>query len=235
MSACSASWDMTSKIERAWLLSRKPAGDSSFRAVFFTENSGIVHCYCKGWRKNRKQAILQPFTPVYLGYVERQGWYYGRSLELSGPVLNLNSNALFSAHYLNEIIYYSLKPSQLEPLLFQHFEQSLNALQHVETNQQIEQILRRFERHLLRVSGYDYAFDKDINNQPVIAEQHYQFIAGDGFSVGQEGLPGELLLAISEENDDHLQAMKALKKIMRIAIDHMLDGREIKSRKLRIC
>lgn len=232
MSACSASWAMITKVEPAWLLSRKPAGDSSFRAVFFTESSGLIHCHCKGWRKNRKQAILQPFAPLYLSYVERQGWCYGRDLELSGAVLNLTNTALFSAHYLNEIVYYSLKQSQAEPVLFQHFEQSLKALEHVENNQQIERILRCFERHLLRVCGYDYAFHQDLENQPIQAGRHYQFIPGDGFSASQEGLSGELLLAIAEENDEHLPAMKALKKIMRLAIDHMLDGREIKSRKL---
>jgi len=225
---------MTKSIQ-AWLIHKQWSGDTSVRPCFFTAELGLVNCLYKGGRTPKKQAMLQPFTPLWIHLDERHNQYYVQSVENETSALALSGTNLFSALYLNELIYYLLKPLASEHELFQAYVFTLHHLALVENKVAIEPLLRRFEWSLLQASGHSFSLAHDAaTGQLIKAENHYQFIAGKGMVLASKGIPGAHLLALAADDLTQSDYRKSAKFIMRQAIDYVLGGREIKTRSLFI-
>jgi DNA repair protein RecO (recombination protein O) len=226
---------MTSKSLHAWLIHKQWSGDTSARAYFFTAELGLVHCLYKGGRTPKKQALLQPFIPLWVHFAERYEHYYAQSLENHAATLPLKGTSLFSALYLNELIYYALKPLAPETELFQAYEFALHHLTQAEHQMTIEVLLRRFEWSLLRACGHSFSLMHEAHTgQLVNPNSYYQFVAGLGMVLAQKGIPGEHILALAADDLTQIDYLKSAKIIMRQAINHLLGGREIKARSLYV-
>ncbi len=226
---------MTTKTIKAWLLHKQWSGDTSARVSFFTREYGLIHCLCKGGRTPKKQALLQAFTPLWLSFEERYDRFYSKSIESLSPSLSLEGHSLFASLYLNEILYYVLKPNSPEPIVFDAYLFTLKSLAATTDRLVLESLLRRFEWTLLTACGYAFSLTHEARSQiPIVADQSYQFIAGEGFVFHNKGILGAHLLALAEDNLEETLYLKLAKMIFRQAIDHLLGGREIKSRTLYV-
>lgn len=226
---------MTTKTLEAWVLHKQWSGDTSARVSFYTRESGLIHCLCKGGRTPKKQALLQAFTPLWLSVDERYDRFYAKTIESISPSLQLEGHSLFSALYVNEILYYALSPHYPDALLFDAYLSTLNGLALAKDQRTLESLLRRFEWTLLKACGYSFSLTQEAGTDHLIAEHLcYQFIAGEGFVVHSEGIPGPHILALAQDNLDEADYLKSAKIIMRKAIDHLLGGREIKARALYV-
>jgi DNA repair protein RecO (recombination protein O) len=224
---------MTTKAHEAWVLHKTPSGDSSLRLTFFSREQGLINCLCKGGRTPKKQALLQPFQPLWLDIDIRKDWYFSRHIEALPGALQLKGNSLFAGLYINELLYYVLKPMDPQPELFTAYLQIMQGLSAINERLAIEILLRRFEWTLLDVCGYSMSFTKTANPQTAISpENYYQFIAGEGFIRADVGIAGADILALGEGRLETLALLKSAKFIMRLAIDHLLGGRVLKSRSL---
>ncbi|KTD48281.1 DNA repair protein RecO [Legionella quateirensis] len=224
---------MTTKSLQAWVIHKQWSGDTSARVNFFSRESGLVNCLCKGGRTPKKQSLLQPFTPLWISVDERHDRYYARSMESISPMLHLEGNSLFSGLYINELLYHALRPIYPDAELFDAYLMTLNGLASTDNRLLIESILRRFEWALLNSCGHSFSWiDEARTGDLVRADQCYQFIAGEGFVASDKGIPGEHILALAEDKLDEASYLKSAKLIMRQAIDHLLGGREIKARAL---
>lgn len=225
---------MTTKSLQAWVLHKQWSGDTSARVTFLTQESGLIHCLCKGGRTPKKQSLLQAFTPLWISIDERYERYYARSIESMSPILPLEGNSLFSGLYINELLYYTLSPSYPDPELYQAYLLTLNGLSITRERFAIEALLRRFEWTLLKSCGYSFSLNQEARTGDwIVAELYYQFVAGEGFILANSrGIPGEYILALAEDNLNEAAYLKSAKIIMRQAIDHLLGGREIKARAL---
>lgn len=224
---------MTTRSLQAWVIHKQWSGDTSARVSFFTRELGLVNCLCKGGRTPKKQSLLQAFTPLWIHIDERHDRYYTKTIESISPMLQLEGHALFSSLYLNELIYYALKPIDPDEPLFNAYLLTLNHLAGAADRLIIESLLRRFEWALLNACGHFFSFTEETRTQDVIdANSHYQFIAGEGFVRAGKGIPGEHLLALAADQLHEAHYLKSAKIIMRQAIDHLLGGREIKARSL---
>ncbi|ARB90913.1 DNA repair protein RecO [Legionella longbeachae] len=223
---------MTRTVE-AWVLHKQWSGDTSARVSFLTREFGIVQCLYKGGRTPKKQALLQAFTPLWVSIAERYDRYYIQSIESISSTLPLIGNALFAGLYINEILYYALAPNSSDSMLFEAYLFTLNKLVSTKDRLVLEALLRRFEWTLLRTCGYSFSLTQEARTENLIlAELHYQFIAGEGFVSDSGGIPGEHILALAQDNLSDTAYLKSAKIIMRQAIDHLVGGREIKSRSL---
>lgn len=224
---------MTAKSLEAWVIHKQWSGDTSARVTFFTRESGLLNCLCKGGRTPKKQSLLQPFTSLWLSVDERHGYYYTRTIESTAPMLHLEGNSLFSGLYLNELLYHALRPMDADSDLFDAYLLTLNSLTLTQERLKIEAFLRRFEWALLNACGHSFSLTEDARNgEDVIANAYYQFVAGEGVVLSNKGIPGEHLLALAEDNLDEPLYLKSAKIIMRQAIDHLIGGKEIKARSL---
>lgn len=220
---------MTTKALAAWVLHKRWSGDTSANVFFFTRELGLVDCLCRGGRTPKKQSLLQAFTPLWLAVDNRYDRYYARTIESTAPSLTLHGHCLFSGLYINELLYYTLRPTGPEPELFDAYCQTINGLSCEKAL--IEPMLRRFEWVLLKACGASFSFTQEAKSgQAICSDLVYRFIAGEGFITAPTGIPGEHLLALSEDNLSTPEHLKSAKFIMRQAISHLLDGREIKAR-----
>lgn len=215
----------------AWYLHKQPSGDTSALLSLFTREKGIVSCLYKGGRTPKKQGILQAFMPLCLFLDNKKDWYYVRQLECAAAPLPLRGNALFAGMYVNELLYYALKPLDPHPQLYEKYHYTLKGLSLVKERLAIESLLRQFEWVLLDECGYQLSFFLDEGELPD-STSHYRFIAGQGFIAATEGIGGDDVLAIIQGQFDDVRVLKAAKWVMRQAIAHLLGGRELSSRHL---
>ncbi|RAP36412.1 DNA repair protein RecO [Legionella quinlivanii] len=218
---------------KAWLLHRRPSGDSSLQVRFFTREMGVIDCLYRGGRKPGKHALVQPFSALWLSVNLRRDFFYINTVESTETILDLQGNALFTALYLNELIYYTIRPQDPCSWLFDSYELTLNALQITNDKLAIEIVLRQFEKCLLSTCGYSLNLSEEASTGDAItADHYYQFIPGTGFLLSRQGFQGSDILAFANQDFSRLSVLKMAKAIMRQAIDHLLAGRELKSRAL---
>ena len=224
---------MITNAVHAWVIHKSWSGDTSARVVFFTREHGLVSCFYKGGRTPKKQALLQAFSPLWLTIDVRGDAYFVRSLEVVTASVHLPGENLFAGLYLNELLYYALKPHDPHVTLHTAYTLALEALAIASNRFAIEMVLRRFEWELLLSCGYQMSLTHDARSaNPINESCFYRFIVGEGFVLTEDGISGAHLLAISQDKLDDIAVLMVAKRIMRRAIDHALDGKEIKSRAL---
>lgn len=223
---------MTTESVEAWLIHKKWVGESSAIIYFYTRQYGILTCRYRGCRSSKKQASLLAFTPLHLTFNVKNSWYYVQSLELLQAPLDLNGSNLFSALYVNELLFYSNRDLEANPALYNLYTKTLKALPAAVEISDIEQILRRFEWDLLKESGYEIPVDFDMTGQQLISSERYVLQPGDGLKPSFSGAEGYHLNLLAQGASLDAKGLKAVKPLMRVAINHLLDGKPIKARAL---
>lgn len=217
----------------AWLLHQRPAKNSTTQVFFLTREHGLVRAYCQGGRSPKKRAILQPFTPLWVMLNEKPYGTYVKQVEASAPSEYLQGDMLLAGMYINEILYRALKPGVSEPMLYETYERSVRALVNCSSRMELEIILRKFERDLIHLSGYQISYTEEANAERAILEnKHYQFVPGEGFVLTSQGFLGAHILAIAADIWADADVLKTAKHIMRRGINHLLDGAIIETRAL---
>jgi DNA repair protein RecO (recombination protein O) len=213
----------------SWILHRNWSGETSARVVFFTREAGLKQCVCKGGRTPKKQALLQPFMPIW--FIANR--HYVQRIENQSEALQLKGDALFSGLYLNELLNHALEPDEPYPELFDAYSEAIHLLQKADSRMQLEAILRRFEWTLLNTLGYGLILTHDASTSIAIhPESYYQLVLGHGLVKAETGFLGAHLLALSKNNLEDIPILKTAKNLMRMVIHHLLDGVEIQARKL---
>lgn len=224
---------MTTESFTAWLIHKQASGDTSSRLTIFTQEKGLVRCLFRGGRTLKKQMALQLFSPLWVEIDNRSYGQFIQKLESITPSTQLPSMNLFASLYVNELIYYALKPLDAHPELYDTYQYTMRALCLVDERLAIEAVLRRFEWQLLSSCGVLCSFEHEANTHtPINPELHYQYRPAHGFVINPQGLSGTDILAISQDKLDTPQTLKTAKYIMRQAIDHLLAGKVLKSRSL---
>ena len=217
----------------AWIIHKSWSGDTSARVVFFTQEHGLMSCFYKGGRTPKKQALLQSFIPLWLTMDVRGSSYFVRQLEMAAPPLHFSRQTLFAGLYMNELLYHALKPHDPPAALYAAYSFALKALMIAPDRFAMEAVLRRFEWALLSSCGYSMSLLHDARSaEPIVADGYYRFLAGEGFVLARTGISGMHILALSQDKLDDVAVLNVAKQIMRRAIDHAIDGKEIKARAL---
>lgn len=141
---------------------------------------------------------------------------------------------LLALQYMNELLYLLLSYSHEEDVLFEKYSfilQNINDENH-------KYLLRMFELELLESMGHGVHVSQDTLGEDIVSDRYYHIVAG-GFkpSVNQmiNTVKGKYLLKINSpiaswDNDD----LKIISRVVRVNIDYLLAGKELKSRKLLI-
>ena len=218
---------------QAWIIHKYWSGDTSARVVFFTQEYGLINCLYKGGRTPKKQALLQAFSSLWLTMDIRGDAYFVRQLEIAAVPLQLVGQPLFAGLYMNELLYHALQQRDPNQLLYEAYGQALAALMATSDRFTIEIILRRFEWAILTACGFQMSLTHDARSAlPIDENCFYRFVAGEGFILAGEGVSGAHIAAIAAGQLEDAAVLSAAKQIMRRAIHHALDGKEIKTRAL---
>jgi DNA repair protein RecO (recombination protein O) len=224
------------QLTRAYVLHQRPFRDSSLIVEVFAREFGRMTLFARAARGPRSRFVaLQPFQALLLSWSGRgeAPQLTGTELADGGPVA-MPSRQLMSAFYLNELLLTLTTRHDPHPELFDHYG---FALANLGQGQPADVLLRHFEARLLDFIGYGLNLGAEADTgRPVRAEGHYHFRPGVHGVVlaaaADDGvIAGHVLQRLSDagglESESDLRQARAL---MRAAIDHCLEGRELRTR-----
>lgn len=207
--------------------------DTSQLVDIFTQAHGRVRLVARGSRSHKKNSFrLSPFCKAQFSWTGR-----GELKTLTGyePDSNyqLKGEHLISGFYINELLWHMLHPEDSHPELYRHYSDSLAALN---SEADLEPLLRTFELNLLEEVGYGISFDYDFEGNAIDTSLHYNLSSELGWQAidvaESRSLTGSQIMAIAQSDFSDNAVRNACKYINRVAIDAMLDGKKLNSREL---
>jgi len=223
------------QLTRAYVLHQRPFRDSSLIVEVFAREHGRMTLFARAARGPRSRfALLQPFRALLLSWSGRGEAPALTAAENAGALPLLPAARLMSAFYLNELLLKLVTRHDPHPELFDQYEATLALLGQPQPS---DASLRQFEARLLEFIGYglNLAAEADTG-RPVREAAFYQFQPGvHGFVIAEPGSSGaigggvlqRLALGAGFDSDAELRQARAL---MRAALDHCLEGRELHTR-----
>ena len=213
-------------LEPAYILHSREYRDTSRILDVFTQRRGRLTLFARGARgpKSKLASLLMPFRPLLVSWSGRGEAAQLTGAEPGGDATPLPSRQVLSGFYLNELIINLTTRHDPQPALFVAYTLALRGLA---TDAAPEPTLRIFEKRLLAHLGYAVDFAVD-------ARTYYRFHVGEGFSEVREDAPGaysgRCLLALQEEELHDDESLDAARRLLRQALDHCLEGRELRTR-----
>jgi DNA repair protein RecO (recombination protein O) len=213
-------------LEPAFILHSREYRDTSRILDVFTQQHGRLTLFARGARgpKSRLASLLMPFRPLLVSWTGRGDAAQLTGAELRGEALTLPSRQVMSGFYLNELIISLTTRHDPQSQLFGDYD---GALRRLAGDAAPEPVLRVFEKRLLAALGY--GLESDIS-----ARTYYQFRVGSGLCEVREDAPGaysgRCLLALQEEALLDAESLDVARRVLRQALDHCLEGRELRTR-----
>lgn len=149
----------------------------------------------------------------------------------------------YAALYLNEILWKLLPSEDPMPVLWQHYQDSLNLLKQPLTADELRLCLRQFEQHLFKELGFALSLTQDSNLEAIEAETTYRFLADTGFVpvVAEESADlsssaatlfrGQEILSMTQLGIES-STLNSWSRLHRQLIDQLLDYQPLQSRLL---
>jgi DNA repair protein RecO (recombination protein O) len=213
-------------LEPAFVLHHREYRDTSRILEVFSERHGRLTLFARGARgpKSKLAPLLMPFRRLLLSWTGRGDAAQLTGAEAQGDPLALPAKHVMSAFYLNELLISLTTRHDPQPQLFADYAQ---AIERLSSSTQPEPALRVFEKRLLACIGYGLELD-------VQPEQFYQYRPSQGLSQVREdaagAYAGSALLALRDEQLAGDAALDVARRVLRLALDHCLEGRELRTR-----
>jgi len=237
-------------LQPAYILHTKDFQNTSLLIDVFTLNHGRIRVVAKG-AKRLKSAFsgkLQLFAPLLISWSGKSDLYTLTDVDstnaqnssyLNGQ-LHLRGASLLSAYYINELILRFMTLEDPHPELFYYY---VDALEKLILKQNVESVLRVFEKWLLHESGYSLVLTHDTQSGEAVDENsNYHYLVDDGpvlvqqqDTVASNGLfvvAGSTLLDLERGIFRDAESLKQAKQLMRIIISGHLGDKPLKTRTL---
>ena len=207
-------------------------------ANVFTREFGRLTLIAKGAKraKSLSRGLLLPFKPVYLSWTGKGQLPILTGIEQSLHVPELKGLPLYCGYYINELILKLLHRYDPHELLFDYYDKANNNLL---KNDAPNQVLRVFEKLLLKETGFGLVLDHDVDTGEMIdANKKYRYFPELGpvavESSSEHGLliHGATLLAIEQEEFGSTQELLESQKLFRALINIQLNGKELRTRRV---
>jgi DNA repair protein RecO (recombination protein O) len=221
------------QLAHGFVLHQRPFRDTSLIVEIFTRDHGRLTTFARGARGPRPRFHgLQPFQPLLLSFSGRGEAAQLTAAEPDGVPPLLPPASLLSAFYLNELLVRLTERHDPHPELFDAYGAALAGLR---AGQPVEPLLRRFEKQLLDLVGFGVDLSVDGAGRAVEAGAYYHFVPARGLlpaaADAAGSCPGHVLLALAAEDLLADAAdLKAARALLRAALDHCLEGRELSTR-----
>ena len=226
---------MNSEIVDFYILHQRKYQENSLLASIFTCEHGKVSAII---RVNKKQAnFYQPLVKLRGELIlakKDTGLSRVVNIEYAESFYKKSYINLLSLQYINELLYLLLSYSHEEFVLFQKYG---FILQNID-DANYKYLLRMFELELLKSMGHGIYVNQDTLNQDIVNDGDYHIVNG-GFKPSANQMintvKGKYLLKINQSiaSWDCLD-LKVISRVVRLNINYLLAGKELKSRKLLI-
>ena len=228
--------DARVNLESGFILHTTPFKETSVVAEAFTRAHGRVALIARGARRpaSALRGLMQPFTPLLLSWFGKSELKTLHAAEWQGGLLAPQGRALMCGFYLNELLLRLLARGDAHEALYDRY---VDTLAQLAANDDLERILRRFEKSLLAEIGYGATFDVDADSgAPVEAGLRYVYQPERGArrAAGQEGVAvsGQTLIDLTADRLDSARTLAEAKAVMRTLINHTLGAKPLYTRQL---
>ncbi len=215
----------------AFILHSRPYKETSALMDVFTPD-GRLRAILRGAR-GKLGSVARPFSMLDIELRGRSELKSISRIEPAGEFNFLQGQGLFCAMYLNELLVRLLPLHDPHPVLFEHYNLTVQGLAH---GLPLEPLLRTFEWRLLEQLGYGFSFQVDIAGQALDAQMLYRLLPESGFEAVMQFCPGVFLgadiLALSADDWQQPSVLHTAKRLMRQALAAYLGGRPLMSREL---
>jgi DNA repair protein RecO (recombination protein O) len=219
----------------AFILHARAYRETSLLLECLTRDHGRVGLVARGVRRERTRtprALLQPLTPLQLGWSGRGELATLTQIDAAGSGFDLHGEALLCALYLNELVLRLTPRQDAHPALFADYMETLARIARGESQ---AWTLRRFERDLLAHLGYALVLDAEGDDgAPIVPDQDYCYRHEHGpapWRDTRDGIRvrGSALLALKQDKIPARADLAALRRLMRALIAAHLDGGELRA------
>jgi len=218
-----------------FVLHHRPWRDTSRMLDILSRDHGRLTLFARGVRgpRSRTASLLQPFTPLLASWTGSGDAAQLTHVEAAaGAAVGLPAAALLSGWYLNELLLKLTLRVDPQPAVFDSYAQALERLR---TGPTPAPALRAFERDLLELLGYGLELRREARGgAPLRADAYYHFHADLGFVETPAGADnayaGRSLLALADDDLQEAPVLEDARRLMRAALDHALEGRELRTR-----
>lgn len=220
----------------ACVLYQRPLRDTSLIVEIFAREHGRMTLFARAARGAKSRFVaLQPFRTLLLSWSGRGEAPNLAAAELADtrqPVLP--PGQIMSGFYLNELLLALTTRHDPHPELF---DQYLETLAQLGAGVSVDAPLRRFEARLLELIGYGLNLGAEADTgEPVRAGEYYLYRPGvhgvvRAAAAGEGAVAGHVLQLLADQSDLSDESdLRQARALMRAAIDHCLDGRELRTR-----
>lgn len=223
-------------LEPSYVLHTRPYRDTSLLVDLLTVNHGKVSVIARSARglRSRFKGSLVLFSPLLITASGKSDLLQLSEVEISEAAVFLEGNKLFFGLYLNELLVRLLQKYDPYPEIFNAYAAILK--QFVST-ENCQLCLRRFEMLLLSELGYQLPLHQSACGSEISSQQTYVYQFDQGFVVspqykGHNVFQGEHLLAIAKQDFNNNEILTACRRLMRLAIGHLLGDYTLKTREL---
>ena len=224
-----------------FVLHSYPYRETSLIVDVFTRSHGRIALVAKGAKRPHSalRGVLQTFQPLALSWVGKSEVRTLTTAEWLGGMPPLGGDALLCGFYANELLVKFCARDDAHQKLFDHYVLTMTRLAHDEP---AVQVLRSFERVLLRETGYAMVFDKTSDTrEAVVSDASYAFDPERGVRTLRSGesspwpiVSGQTLLDM--ERDDYQRTATAAqsRNLMRFVLNYHLGGAALNTRQILI-
>lgn len=222
----------------AFILHQYPYRETSRLLDVFSRDHGRLALIARGAQRPGSQlrAVLLGFQPVVVSWFGSGDVKTLHSAEWQGGIPQLAGLPLLCGFYLNELLIRLVPRDESSPQLFTAYYEAIRDLAfHRDQEKSIEPVLRNFERKLLQETGYGFDWRRTHDGAPVLPDQEYGVVPGQGVVPMQAHLPrydGKFLLAFAAGNLHSDIILNQSKLLMRQIFAEILGGEVLHTRQL---
>jgi DNA repair protein RecO (recombination protein O) len=222
----------------AFVLHSYPYRETSLVIDVFSRDHGRLALMAKGAKRPHSalRGVLQTFQPLSMSWSGKSEMRTLTGAEWVGGMLPLTGDALLCGFYVNELLVKFCAREDPHPQLFHHYVVTLTRLAHDEP---AVQVLRSFERVLLRETGYAMALDRTVARKAVTPDGRYVFDPERGVREAASELPshwpvvsGQTLLDMERDDYHRVQTVAQSKTLMRFLLNTYLGGTPLATRQI---
>lgn len=222
----------------AYVLHRRPYGDTSYLLELLTREQGRVPAIAKGvaGKNSLRKSLLQAFAPLYVSLSGRGEVKVLSKLEARGNAAMLSGKALICGFYVNELMMRLTHREDPHESLFDLYEHTLQGLAITDS---FDHELRRFELGLLDELGFGLDLEHEAETgAPLVTEGFYHYRVQTGLVPCAQSHPQAIaaptLLSWAKGNKLDTAGQRQMRNLMRQVLGFYLGDKPLKSRELFI-
>ncbi|MFZ0487305.1 MAG: DNA repair protein RecO [Arenicellales bacterium] len=224
--------------EPSFVIHTRPYSETSLYVEMFSRHYGRLTAIAKGARrqKSKFRGVLLPFRPLLGGWSGKGEIPVLTLAEPAQSWTDMRGQSVLCGFYVNELVIRLLHRYDAHPELFDYYADTMSRLRQ---GGDFEDILRLFEKCLLRELGYamNLEFDADGHREidPALRYRyipHLGAVTEDNHRKGGIPVSGATLRALRDETFTDERELKECKRLMRAMISHQMENRPLYSRKL---